>query len=552
MKLLTAEFADLVRRAIEAAQATGDLPAFDIPEDISVDLKDGGPQGDYAVPIAMQLARVAKRAPRQIAETIVAHLPDAAFVQNVAVAGPGFINFWLSPDWLAEQIETILAEGETVGTTDSYQGRKAQVEFVSANPSGPITIAHTRGAVMGDTLANLLSATGYTVEREYYFNNAGRQMEIVGRSLKARYLETLGLPFDFPDDGYRGQYFRWIAATLAHEHGDSFKEKGWQFFKDRAEQIIFRHIRNSLRRIGIEFDHWFNENSLYESGAVEEVLAALNEKGYAYESEGAVWFRMTQLGAEQDRVLVKSSGEPTYVTPDIAYHVNKLERGFDLAVNILGADHMAQYPVVAAGVEVLGYDPSPIHVIIHQAVTLVEGGETQRMSKRKGQFVTLDELVDDVGRDAVRYYILAYKPDAHLNFDLEQARAQSDENPVYTIQYAHVRCIGIIRQAEEAGLNDEDANLSLLTGERELNLIRKLLELPQIVEFTVRQMEPHHLATYALELARVFHPTYETVRVLHGETSPAQAKARLRLYKAARVVLARVLTLMGMTSPERM
>jgi arginyl-tRNA synthetase len=250
--------------------------------------------------------------------------------------------------------------------------------------------------------------------------------------------------------------------------------------------------------------------------------------------------------------LVKGTGAPTYVTPDIAYHINKLERGFDRVVDIFGPDHAAQYPVVAAGLEAMGYDPSPVHVIIHQAVALVEGGEARRMSTRKGQFVTLDELVDDVGRDAVRYFILAYKPDAHMNFDLDRAKAQSDENPVYTIQYAHVRCAGVFRQAAEAGLTDDGADVSLLADPRELRLIRKLLELPDVIYFAVQEMEPHHLATYALELARVFHPTYETTRVLHSSTPPDLAKARLRLYKAAQVVLARVLTLMGMTAPERM
>ncbi|MBN1285032.1 MAG: arginine--tRNA ligase [Anaerolineae bacterium] len=552
MKLLTAQFADLIRRAIEAAQTAGALPAFDIPEDIPVDLKDGGAQGDYAVPVALQLAKPARRAPRQVAEAIMQHLPTADFIGRAEIAGPGFLNFWLSPAWLAAQVDAILAEGAAAGAFDINAGKRAQVEFVSANPSGPITIAHTRGAVMGDTLANLLAATGYTVEREYYFNNAGRQMEIVGRSLRARYLEMLGEPFDFPEDGYRGQYFRWIAAGLVYEHGDALKDKDWPVFKDLAENIIFGHIRNSLRRIGIEFDNWFNENSLYESGAVDRLLEALREKDYAYDADGAVWFRMTAFGGEKDRVLVKSTGEPTYVTPDIMYHIDKLERGFDLAVNILGADHMDQYPAVAAGVRAMGYDPSPIHVIIHQAVTLVEGGATQRMSKRKGQFVTLDELVDEVGRDAVRYYILAYKPDAHINFDLELAKAQSEENPVYTIQYAHVRCMGVFRQAAEAGVTDAGADVSRLTGEREQSFLRKALELPQIIDFTIRQMEPHHLTTYALDLARLFHSTYETVRVLHGDTPPDLAKARLRFYKAAQVILARVLTLMGMTTPDRM
>jgi arginyl-tRNA synthetase len=550
LKHLTTEIAGLARHAIEAAQAAGDLPAFDIPQDIPVNAEtnDTESRGDYAVPVAMQLAKPAKRAPRQIAEAIAAHLPPTDFIDRVEVAGPGFLNFWLSPAWMAAQVDAIIADGDAAGNIDDATGKRAQVEFVSANPSGPIHIGHTRGAVMGDTLANLLAAAGYDVQREYYFNNAGRQMETVGRSLKARYREMLGLPFDFPEDGYQGQYFRWMAASLAKEHGDSLKDEDWPVFKEWAEHTIFVHIRNSLRRIGVVHDAFFNENSLYDDGSVDRIIEALRERDYAYDAEGAVWFRMTRFGAEKDRVLIKGTGEPTYVTPDIAYHIDKLERGFDLAVNILGADHMDEAPAVAAGLEAMGYDPSPIHVIIHQAVTLAEG----RMSKRKGQLVTLDELVDDVGRDAVRYYILAYKPDAHLTFDLEQAKAQSDENPVFTIQYAHVRCMGVFRQAEEAGVSDADADVSLLTGERELRLIRKMLELPEVIAFAVQQMEPHHLTTYALDLARVFHSTYETVRVLHKDTPPELASARLRFYRAAQVVLARVLNLMGMTTPDRM
>lgn len=553
MKLLSAAFADLTRRAVAAAQAAGDLPAFDLPATLPVNASESEERGDYATPAAMQLARLARMAPRQVAEAIVSHLPAADFVGKVEIAGPGFINFWLNEAWLAAQVDAIIAEGPAaVGNLDVGGGRKAQVEFVSANPTGPITIGRSRGAVMGDTLANLLAAAGYRVEREYYFNNAGRQMQVLGLSLKARYLEMLGEPSALPEDGYRGDYLRWIAASLVYQHGDALKDADWPVFKEAAEHTIFAHIRNSLRRIGVVFDVWFNENSLYESGAVDALVEALGEKGYAYEADGAIWFRMTQFGGEKDRVLVKRTGEPTYVTPDIAYHLNKLERGFDLIVDIFGPDHAAQHPVVAAGVQAMGYDPAPIKVLIHQAVALVENGEVQRMSTRKGQYVTLDELVDEVGRDAVRYFILAYKPDAHMNFDLERAKQQSDENPVYTIQYAYVRCRGVERQAAEAGVTGEGADVRLLTDPRELRLIRKLLELPQVIAFAVEHLEPHHLPAYALELARVFHATYETVRVLHSETPPDLAKARLRLYMAARAVFERVLTLMGMTTPERM
>lgn len=546
------DLARQVERAIRSAQEAGALPAFDIPP-IKVTRSDRPEYGDYATPAAMQLAKPARMKPDHIAEAILAHFPPTEYVAAVDRVG-GFMNFRLAEAWLQRQVDLILEQGESFAQMDDFAGKRAQVECVSANPTGPITVGRVRGGVMGDTLARLLRAMGYRVEMEYYFNNAGRQMRKLGESLKARYRERLGLDFEFPEDGYQGDYLYDIADRLIEEQGDALKDDDWEPFKEYAEAHIFETIRAALKRINIVFDNYFNENSLYESGAVQAVVDDLRERGLAYEQGGAMWFKTTELGMEQDKVLIKSSGEPTYRTPDIAYHIDKLERGFDPAINILGADHIEEYPDVLAGLRALGYDDSRVRVIIHQFVTLIEGGEEKRMSTRKGQFVTLDELVDDVGADAVRYFILARSPNSEMLFDLDLARKHSNENPVYYIQNAHVRCASIARKAgEEYGLTPEGGDVALLTDLRELALIRKLVELPEVVEQAVQELEPHKLAFWAHEeLARLFHPTYEEIRALHSEVPEDLARARLKLYAAAQVVFKCVLDLMGMSAPEQM
>ena len=541
-----------LRQAVENAQKAGALPTFEIPP-LKVTGTRKPEHGDYATPAAMQLAKLARARPDQIAGILIEHFPQTEYIGSLERAG-GFINFRLADSWLQQQVERILEEGSSFARMDDFAGKRAQVECVSANPTGPITVGRVRGGVMGDTLARLLRAMGYDVELEYYFNNAGRQMRLLAESLRARYRERLGLPFEFPEDGYQGDYLYDIADQLIAEHGAELAdEEDLTPFKEYAEAKIFEMIRAALRRINIEFDNFFNENWLYENGAVDRVVEGLRERGLVYEKDGAVWFKTTALGMDQDKVLIKSTGEPTYRTPDIAYHINKLERGFDLAVNILGADHIEEYPDVLAGLRALGYDDSRVKVLIHQFVTLKEGGETRRMSTRKGEFVTLDELVDEVGADAVRYFMLARSPESHMVFDLDLARKQSNENPVYYIQNAHVRCVSIARVAEERGVSMEGGDVSLLTDPRELALIRKLIELPEVIDLCVRELAPHKIAFWAHEeLARVFHPTYEEIRALHSEVPEELARARLKLYAAARVVLARTLDLMGMSAPERM
>lgn len=569
MNPIPTRLAAAIQEAIRLAQAAGELPEFDIPTTIIVQRSAKPELGDYASPVALGLAKAARQSPLVIAEKIGAYIRNLDFLNSIEVAAPGFLNFRLSEAWLLDQTEAIIAAGDDVFTLDLGAGKRAQVECVSANPTGPLTVGHTRNGVIGSTMANILRALGYDVEMEYYFNNAGRQMRVLGQSLQARYLQAIGEPAELPEDGYQGDYLVTIAERLVEQHGDALKDEPWESFKARAEQAIFEWIEASLARINIRFDTFFNENSLYESNAVWRTLERLEERGAVYRAvtrEGAsdeeraklppdareaVWFRATKYGDEEDRVLVKSTGEPTYVLPDIAYHIDKLERGFDYLINVLGTDHIVEAQTVARGLQALGYDPTPIHVVLYQFVTLVEGGEVRKMSTRRGEFVTQDDLVDDVGADVVRYFILARSPNSHLEFDLDLARTQANENPVYYIQNAHVRCAGIFRQAAERGLDDAGADLSLL-GEPERAFIRKMLELPEVLVQAYEELAPHKLAFYALDLARQFHPLYDEVRVLHSEVPTDVAKARLRFYRAAQVVFKRVLTLMGMSAPEVM
>ncbi len=563
------DFTARITGAVEAMSAAGELPPFELPSALPVQRNARPELGDYASPAPLQLAKLARRKPLEVAEIIARHAPPSPLVASWEVAPPGFLNIRLDEAWVLEQINTIIAAGDEVFALDIGRGQRAQVECVSANPTGPLTVGHTRNGVIGSTMANLLRALGYDVQMEYYFNNAGRQMRILGQSLQARYLQTLGQPVPLPEDGYQGEYLIEVARDLVRQYGDTLKDEGWERFKAEAEKAMFAWIDRSLARINIRFDAYFNENSLYEDGSVWKTLEALEQRGYVYravvregasaeeraklppDAKEAVWFRSTALGDEEDRVLVKSSGEPTYVLPDIAYHVNKLQRGFDYLINVLGADHIVEAQTVARGLTALGYDASRVHVILYQFVTLTEGGEARKMSTRRGEFVTQDELVDDVGADVVRYFILARSPNSHLEFDLDLARKQANENPVYYIQNAHVRCAGIFRQAAERGLTDDGADLSLL-GERERAFVRKMLEMPEVLLQSYEELAPHRLAFYALDLARLFHPMYDEVRVLHGDVPLELAKARLRLYGAARVVFRRLLTLMGMSAPEVM
>ncbi len=574
MKQLNKELERSIDQALRRAQGAGELPEFDIPY-IPVSPPRRAGQGDLSYPV-MGLAKFARQKPLDIAESLVSHMAESDFIKRIEVAPPGFINCYLCDEYLKRQVETIIMEDEHFFQLEIGAGKKAQVEFVSANPSGPITIGHTRGAVVGDAMARLLEAAGYQVQREYYYNNAGNQMIVLGKSLMQRYLQALGDEVNFPADYYQGEYLEKIAADLATSQGASLRDESWQTFKGIVEARMFEWINRSLASIDIKHDRFFNETSLFESEQIWKVLDEMRDNGHIYQSahwEGAdetevadvtakgyqpaTWFRSTTFGDEKDRVMVKSDGVPTYTLPDIAYHCDKLKRGFDIAVNVLGTDHFSQAQVVKHGIRALNMDPDPIHVIFIQMVRAVRWNEelgeyeSVKQSKRSGNFDTLDDLVHMTSADAVRYHMLARSPNSQLDFDVDQVVKQSNENPVYYIQNAYVRCAGILREADERGLSDHDAELSLL-GEQELKFIRKALELGNIIEQAIAHHEPHKVAFFAHELASVFHPIYDQVRALHSEVPEDVASARLRFYRAAGIVFYRVLRLMGMSAPERM
>jgi arginyl-tRNA synthetase len=540
--------------ALRQAQQAGELPEFDLP-DIPIERPRDPAHGDYATPVAMQLARLARMAPLKIAQAIAGQLTRTDYLDAVEVVPPGFINFRLATAWLQKLVEVIIQEDGEFGRIDLGQGKKAQIECVSANPTGPITVHRIRGGVMGDTLARAMRAASYDVTLEYYYNDAGRQVTLLGETVQLRYQQLLGDPVELGDDHYQGDYIVEIAQQLVDAHGDGLRDQPVDFFADYAKQHIAERQKASLKQINIEFDVYYREQSLYESGRVWQALEELQERGYVYEKDGAQWFKTTEFGDDKDRVLVKSSGEPTYRMPDIAYHYHKKERGFDVVVDFFGPDHHATAPQVLMGVQALGYDPGFVQTVLHQIVSLVRGGEQVKMSTRRGHYVTLDELIEEVGADPIRYFMLSRSGNSPIEFDMDLAVERSDKNPVYYIQNAHVRCAGIFRQWVAAGYDpnaDAGADLSLLTHERELAFLRKALELSETLETMVTSFEPHHIAFYAYDLAAAFHPTYEACRVLHSEVPEPLRLARLRFYRAAKTLFARVLDLMGMDAPEVM
>jgi arginyl-tRNA synthetase len=542
---------DLLRTTLEDAlrrlHAPGDV-------DIVFERPRQAGHGDLTTNIAMVLAKRMGKPPRILAEEIVGVWTlDRSFVRAIEIAGPGFINLSFTDRFYSSQIGGILEAGERYGRTAGGAGKHVQVEFVSANPTGPLTVGHGRGAVYGDTVARLYEWTGHHVEREYYFNNAGRQMRILGDSVRLRYLELLGDPVDFPEDYYQGEYIREIARHLMEEAGDRLRnEHAEGRFKDQAEREIFADIRKTLGSLGVVFDIFFNENSLYSDGKIDEVVDIFRKNGLAYDQDGATWFKLTALGQEKDKVIIKSGGEPTYRLPDIAYHREKYRRGYDLMVDIFGADHIATYPDVLAGVKALGYDPSKVKVLIHQFVTIVQNGEVVKMSTRKANFVTLDELIDEVGADVVRFFFLMRTITSHLNFDLGLAKQESDENPVYYLQYAHARICAIFRKAEERGVAFTLAGLDpdVLNEPEELTLLKRLLEFPDVIASCAETNEPHRLAEYLHGLAGEFHQFYHKHTVLSADLP--LTGARLALCDATRTVLRNGLTVLGIRAPQQM
>ncbi len=551
------DIAKLVHDAIARAQAIGALPTFGIPPIPIGHPKQEG-HGDWATPICMQLTGVAKLPPLRIAEIVVAHLDQAGPVGRVDIAKPGFINFTLSESWLGEQVDVILQAGPGYGDLDLGLGRSVQVEFISANPTGPLHIGSARNAAIGDALANVLAAAGYQVQREYYVNDAGTQMEVFGATLYARYAQALGRDEAVPEGGYQGTYMVEMGQRAAVEVGsrclDMDRSQAIREMTDLGLKYMVQSIQADARLMGIHFDRWFSERSLYEEGVFEQVMAILRAGSHVIERDGAIWFEATELGDSKDEVLVRSNGAPGYFASDIAYHYDKfVRRGFDWVIDVWGADHQGHVPRMHAMMRALGLEPKRLSIILYQLVTLKRKGEVVRLSKRTGEIITLREVLEEVGADAVRFFLVSRSADSQMDFDLDLAKEQSSENPVYYIQYAHARICSILRLAAEKGLLDSGGDVGLLTHPMELALIRRLLNFPEVVRVAATDLAPHHLAYYAQDLASQFHLFYRDCRVVSGEPGEQEiSKARLKLARAAQAVLAKSLHLMGMTAPEQM
>ena len=531
------------------------ISTLNYPEtNIVVQLPKNPEHGDFATNLALQLAGKLDENPREIAQILSDKLKAdyPGLVDSTDIAGPGFINISINKNAIVSQLLSVLTLNKEYGKSNFGEGKTAQVEFVSANPTGPLTVGHGRGAILGDVISSILQWNGYKVDREYYYNNAGRQMHRLGESVKSRYLELLGEKTEFPEEGYEGEYIVEIAQNLINKKGNSLKDLTENTaFKDAAESNIFLNIEKTLARIGLKFDTFFNENSLYDSGAITNVVDTLRQKKLIYEKEGATWFKASEAGRDQDRVIIKSSGEPTYRLPDIAYHQNKFNRGYDLMVDVLGADHMDAYPDVLAAVEQLGCDSKKVNVIIHQFVTLTEDGEPVKMSTRKANYITLDELIDEVGQDVVRYFFIMRGINTHLNFDMTLAKDESDENPVFYLQYAHARLCNILKHAEEQGhIFNEKTDLSPLNLDSEIQLIKLLLEFPNIIGKAKDNLEPQTIATYLQSLAGLFHKYYAKERVVTDDKN--KTSARLILVQALQIVLNNGLSLLGIHALERM
>lgn len=521
--------------------------------------------GDYATNVALLLAKQVGVAPQEVAHRIREHLPPEAeeWVEKVEIAGGGFLNFYLKRGWTGAVVRQILCQGEQFGTSSLGQGKRVLIEFVSANPTGPLSIGHGRNAVLGDTLARLLTALGYQVEREFYLNDAtnSTQIQNFAHSVLIRFRQLLGEQVEMPEEGYQGEYVMEIAQQILEQHGpeaaesqeDTASEPVLTRFENWAKSLILKQQEEDLRDFGVVFDRWFSEQSLHRSGAVQKALQRLREQGYAYEAEGALWLKATCFGDEKDRVLVRANGLPTYLAADVAYHLNKYERGYDWLIDIWGTDHHGYLARMKAAVEALGYDPHTLTILVYQLVRLFRGGELVRMSKRTGDLVTLREVLNEAGKDATRFFYLMRSHDSPLDFDLDLAKRQSEENPVYYVQYAHARICSLLRKAVERGVafpSVEEADLSLLGHETEVALMKRLSELPDEVQFAGLQLAPHRLTAYALDVARAFHLFYTHCRVLGAE--PEVSKARLLLVEATRIVLKNTLHLMGISAPEQM
>jgi len=580
---------NLIASALAGLEATGALPPAHGAA-ITVDHTKSKEHGDYACNIALVLAKPARAKPRELAEKILKALPASDQVIKIEIAGPGFINFFLRPDANHGVIRDIMDKRESFGRSQLGAGRKLQVEFVSANPTGPLHVGHGRGAAYGATLANLLDAVGFQVHREYYINDAGRQMDILATSVWLRYLELCGEKFGFPVNGYKGDYVYDIGATLHRENGDKYRHASAKVFEnvppdepkggdkethidaliERAKSllgaatyrqvfdlglnVILDDIRKDLEEFGVSYDQWFSERALVEDGAAERAIERLKKSGHVYEKEGALWFRSTDYGDEKDRVVVRENGQKTYFAHDIAYHMDKLERGYDQVIDIWGADHHGYVPRVKAALAAIGDDPERLHVLLVQFAILYKGGERMQMSTRSGEFVTLRELRHEVGNDAARFFYVLRKCEQHMDFDLDLAKSQSNDNPVFYVQYAHARIHSVLRQMKEKGFAHDpangDRNLARLTEPHERALIERLARYPEVLEAAATAYEPHQIAYYLRELAYDFHTYYGAHTFLVDDA--AVRDARLNLIVATRQVIANGLKLLGVSAPETM
>ena len=527
------------------------LAKLNVQSNIVVEKSSNPSFGDYSTNIALSLAKQLKNNPLEIAENIGGLLNiDNDIIEKYSVTKPGFLNFHISNTYYQKTVINIISSSESFGLTNIGQNKTANVEFVSANPTGPLTVGHGRQAVLGDTIANILEWHNYKVTREYYYNDAGRQMRILAESVAARYFNLIGKEYNFPDDGYKGEYIISIANEIINNHGEQL-ETNSEVFRKEAEKTIFKDIKKTLDSIGIKHDVFSNEQTYYDNGSIDSLVKELSKKNLIYKSDGAVWFKATDLGLEKDRVYYKSSGEATYRLPDTAYHRHKLDRAFDLVVDIFGADHADAYPDVIAALNALDVNTDPIKVLIHQFVTLLKRGEKVKMSTRKANFVTLDELINEVGGDVVRYFFIMRSMNSHLNFDLDLATDQSEKNPVYYIQYAHARISNIINNGKAKNLSiNGKFDASLLNHESEISLIKSLNDFPEVMVKVLDNLDPQIIANYLHSIASEFHKFYAKCRVITDDIE--LTKSRLNLINSAKIVLGNGLKILGIQAPDKM
>ncbi|WP_430742520.1 arginine--tRNA ligase [Bacillus atrophaeus] len=548
---------DVLKEEIKAAVLKAGLAEESQIPNVILETPKDKTHGDYSTNMAMQLARIAKKAPRQIAEDIVASFDKGkASIEKLDIAGPGFINFYMDNQYLTKLIPSVLEAGEAYGETNIGNGERIQVEFVSANPTGDLHLGHARGAAVGDSLCNVLAKAGYDVSREYYINDAGNQINNLALSVEVRYFEALGLEKEMPEDGYRGEDIIAIGKRLAEEYGDRFvkeeESERQKFFREYGLKYELEKLRIDLENFRVPFNVWYSETSLYENGKIDKALEALRKQGHVYEEDGATWFRSTTFGDDKDRVLIKKDGTYTYLLPDIAYHKDKLDRGFDKLINVWGADHHGYIPRMKAAIEALGYQKGTLEVEIIQLVHLYKNGEKMKMSKRTGKAVTMRDLIEEVGLDAVRYFFAMRSADTHMDFDLDLAVSTSNDNPVYYAQYAHARICSMLRQGEEQGLTPAaDLDFSAVNSEKEYDLLKTIGGFPEAVAEAAEKRIPHRVTNYIYDLASSLHSFYNAEKVIDPENEE-KSRARLALMKATQITLNNALQLIGVSAPEKM